>query len=230
MKQNNFWRFILVVLVILWSLYEIIPPTGKDLVAFFRDNVDRRQRDATFTTIMNKAQDLQKVAPERGYDNLVEAIGTNDITHYFPNYNAKNEAHPTVYILNRLQRQAAGRIRLGLDLQGGVSFVVEMQTNFLNAASETNSVAGGTNHLNAAFDTSAAISHAVEVLRKRVDKLGVAEPLLQPQGSDRILIQMPGLSAATMESAKIIIQRAAYLEFRLVDPNSDEAVKQNMAT
>src|SRR5213075_142718 len=53
---------------------------------------------------------------------------------------------------------------------------------------------------------------------------------LQPQGSDRILIQMPGLSAATMESPKLIIQKAAYLEFRLVDPNSDEAVKQGIAT
>ena len=44
-----------------------------------------------------------------------------------------------------------------------------------------------TNRLANAADAGAALSQAVEVLRKRVDRLGVAEPLIQPQGSDRIL-------------------------------------------
>ncbi len=209
MNRNNLWRFILVVLVILWSLYELYPPQGRDLVLYFRDKaVDR---DPTFTTIFTNALALQKAMPEKPYDNLVTAIGTNDITRYFPFYAAKKELHPKTYILNRLQREAAGRIRLGLDLQGGTSFLVSMDTNSLGQA-----------------DASTAISHAVEVLRKRVDKFGVAEPLIQPQGSDRILIQLPGLSAADQESAKTAIQRAAFLEFRMVHPQSKELVEQGI--
>src|SRR5205807_8807793 len=77
-------------------------------------------------------------------------------------------------------------------------------------------------------DTSSAISDAVEVIRKRVDQLGVAEPVIQPEGSDRILIQLPGLSASQMESAKVQIKRAAFLEFRLVHPQNDELVKQGV--
>ena len=150
--------------------------------------------------------------PEKPYDNLVEAIGTNDITRYFPSFGAKEQLHPTTYILNRLQREAAGRIRLGLDLQGGTSFLVEMDTNRLAKAS----------------DASTALSHAVEVLRKRVDKFGVAEPLIQPEGNDRILVQLPGLSAADQESAKAAIQRAAFLEFRLVSPTSDQDIKDGI--
>ena len=46
----------------------------------------------------------------------------------------------------------------------------------------------------------------MEVLRKRVDKFGVAEPIIQPAGENRILIQLPGLSEAEKESAKNQIQ------------------------
>ena len=210
MNRNNFWRLVLVVLVVLWSLYEIYPPNARDLLIFFREKAVAR--DAAFTAILQKAQTLQKATPENTYDNLAEAIGTNDITRYFPSFGAREQVHPTTFILNRLQREAAGRIRLGLDLQGGTSFLVSMDTNRLAQAT----------------DASTALSHAVEVLRKRVDKFGVAEPVIQPQGNDRILVQLPGLSAADQESAKKAIQRAAFLEFRLVSPTSEQDIKDGI--
>lgn len=208
MNRNNFWRFVLVLLVILWSVYELYPPTNRDLVQHFRERAV--SRDTNFTAIVQQAMALQKARPEKTYDNLVEAIGTNDIMRYFPFFEAKNETHPTTYVLNRLQREAAGRIRLGIDLQGGTSFLVRMKTETL-----TNTT-----------DTSAAVSQAVEVLRKRVDKFGVAEPIIQPQGQDQILVQLPGMSAADQESAKNQIQKAAFLEFRLVDPESDQDIER----
>jgi SecD/SecF fusion protein len=210
MNRNNFWRFVLVVLVLLWSLYELYPPKGRDLIQVFRERAVHA--DTNFPVILDKAMTLQRAMPEKPYDNLKEAIGTNDITRYFPFFEAKNEIHPTTVILNRLQREAAGKIRLGLDLQGGTSFLVRMETNGLSQASET----------------SAALSQAVEVLRRRVDKFGVAEPVIQPQGNDHILIQLPGLSAADQETAVISIKRPAFLEFRLVHPQSDEDIKEGV--
>jgi SecD/SecF fusion protein len=47
-----------------------------------------------------------------------------------------------------------------------------------------------------------ALSQAVEVLRKRVDRFGVAEPVIQSAGGNRILIQLPGLSPSDKESAQ----------------------------
>ncbi len=208
MNRNNVWRFVLVVLVVVWSVYELYPPTGGNLVQVFRDTAVNR--DATFNGIVQKAQALEKTSPDRPYDDLVAAVGTNDLTRYFPFYEAKSEAHPTTYILNRLQRDAAGRIRLGLDLQGGTSFQVSMDTSGLTNAS----------------DTTAALSQAVEVLRKRVDKFGVAEPLIQPQGKDQILVQLPGLSADDQESARVAIQKAAFLEFKLVHEDSRTLIDQ----
>ena len=209
MNRNNLWRFVLVLLVVLWSFYELYPPKGRDLVQYFRERAVNT-RDGSFSNIVVRAQALQKAQPEKPYDNLVEAIGTNDIARYFPFYEAKNEENPTRYVLNRLQRESAGRIRLGLDLQGGTSFLVKMDVSSLTNAS----------------DTSGALSQAVEVLRKRVDKFGVAEPVIQPQGGDHILVQLPGLSADDQENAKVAIKKPAFLEFRLVHEDSANLISQ----
>src|SRR5690606_22334908 len=148
--------------------------------------------DDTFRAIVERAQALQKEYPEREYKNLEEAIGTNDITRYFPYYTeAPRKPRPTQYILNQLQREAAGQIRLGIDLAGGTSFLMRLDANALvrvdTITNELNKVVTVTNV--ASGDLSGALSQAIEVLRKRVDAFGVAEPVLQPQGSDRILVQ-----------------------------------------
>ena len=77
-------------------------------------------------------------------------------------------------------------------------------------------------------DATFALDQAVEVLRKRVDRFGVAEPIIQPAGNNRILIQLPGLSEADREAALRTIQKAAYLEFRLVHPESDRLVAEGI--
>jgi SecD/SecF fusion protein len=210
MKQKHLWQLLIIVFVVVWSIFEITPPTGRDLLQDFQEKA--RSKDTTYSNIVARAQQLQKDLPGRAYGNLRDAIGTNDITKYFPQINPKGQKNPSAYVLNRLQREAAGRIRLGLDLQGGTSFLVGMDTSKLS----TNT------------DRGTALANAVEVLRKRVDNLGVAEPLLQPAGEDRILIQLPGLSQAEMESAKITLEKAAFLEFRMVHPESDQLLAQGI--
>jgi SecD/SecF fusion protein len=208
MNRNHFWRFALVVAVVAWSLYEFYPPQGRDLVQVFRER--GVARDANFNAIVSKAQGLERTAPEKSYENLVEAIGTNDIMKYYPFFQAQNEVNPTHYILNRLQREASGRVRLGIDLQGGTSFRMRMNTNELTSAS----------------DASAALSQAVEVLRRRVDRFGVAEPVIQPEGKDHIVVQLPGLSEADQQDAIQSLQKAAYLTLHLVSPTSAEDIKE----
>ncbi len=208
MNRNHLWRFVLVVLVLVWSLYEAYPPTSRNLVQVFREKAI--VKDTNFVAIVREAVNLERAAPETPYEDLLRAIGTNDITHYFPYPEARSQPHPTTYVLNRLQRAAAGKIRLGIDLQGGTSFLMKMDTNALSNAQ----------------DAGAALSQAVEVLRKRVDRFGVAEPVIQPQGSDSILVQLPGLSESEQQDAVETLQKRAYLTFRLVSETSDEDVKE----
>jgi preprotein translocase subunit SecD len=60
-----------------------------------------------------------------------------------------------------------------------------------------------------------AVRQGVETIRNRVDQFGVAEPTITRQGSDRILIQLPGVQDP--ERAKALIGKTALLEFKLLD-------------
>jgi len=220
MKQNNLWKFLFVVFIVGWSFVSMYPPASSSLVKVFASRGENQ--DATFSNILARADTLQQAATNSEFANLHAAIGANDIQGYFTFINASNETDPTTFILNRLQRDASGKIKLGLDLQGGTAFLVEMDTNAL-AASANN----GDTNANRTVDTSGALSQAVEVLRKRVDQFGVAEPVIQPVGANQILIQLPGLSEADKESAATNIQKAAFLEFRLVKDDSDDIIQNN---
>ncbi|MFP3551683.1 protein translocase subunit SecD [Paraburkholderia sp. SIMBA_049] len=63
----------------------------------------------------------------------------------------------------------------------------------------------------------AALKQNITTLHNRVNELGVAEPVIQQQGSDRIVVELPGVQDTA--KAKDIIGRTATLEARLADPN-----------
>ena len=73
-----------------------------------------------------------------------------------------------------------------------------------------------------------AIDQALETIRNRIDQFGVSEPEISLQGTDRILIQLPGIKDP--QRAINLIGQTALLEFKLVDEegNFDEALKGNV--
>ncbi|HEX4233596.1 MAG TPA: protein translocase subunit SecD [Caldimonas sp.] len=66
---------------------------------------------------------------------------------------------------------------------------------------------------------SAAITQNITTLHNRVNELGVAEPVIQQQGADRVVVQLPGVQDTA--KAKDIIGRTATLEMRMVDETSE---------
>lgn len=65
------------------------------------------------------------------------------------------------------------------------------------------------------YRVSSAVAQSIEVVRKRIDELGTTEPVIQRQGADRILVQVPGL--ADPERLKNLLNQTAKLSFRMVD-------------
>ncbi|MEN9778157.1 MAG: hypothetical protein RIS24_1054 [Verrucomicrobiota bacterium] len=220
MNRSHLWKLVLILLVVAWSVSEIYPPTSKDLIEAFEQQSSTPNK--TFDEIVKKAQQLDASNTDRApgitYSNLLVAISTNDIRPFFPsNYiNAAVERDVTRGILNRVQRSAAGQFRLGLDLQGGTQFLLEMDMS----RAQTNAGA----MMNADF----IAEQAVEVLRRRVDRFGVSEPVIAPAGGGRILVQLPGLSEADKQQAKAQIQKAAFLEFRMVHPDSEGQISRGV--
>ncbi|MBY0579870.1 MAG: protein translocase subunit SecD [Burkholderiales bacterium] len=66
-----------------------------------------------------------------------------------------------------------------------------------------------------------AIQQNITTLRNRVNELGVAEPIIQQQGSDRVVVELPGVQDTA--KAKDILGRTATLEIRMVDDEHDLA-------
>ena len=98
------------------------------------------------------------------------------------------------------------KIALGLDIQGGTSFLIRLKP--------------GDKPI-----TKGMLDQAVEVIRKRVDVFGVSEPIISPVGADRILVQIPGLDTAKIQEARDQLSRVAKLEFRLVYRDNGEKLK-----
>ncbi len=65
------------------------------------------------------------------------------------------------------------------------------------------------------YRVSSAVSQSMEVVRRRVDELGTTEPVIQRQGTDRIIVQVPGLQDP--QRLKSLLNQTAKLSFHLVD-------------
>lgn len=98
------------------------------------------------------------------------------------------------------------KIQLGLDIQGGTSFLIRLVQGDKEITKEM-------------------LEQAVEVIRKRVDYFGGGEPVISPVGNDRILVQIPGLSTEKIQEARQQLSRVAKLEFRMVYPDNGERLK-----
>ncbi len=121
------------------------------------------------------------------------------------------------------------KIKLGLDLQGGASFTVQVDRDAVRSQllEDDPDLSGMTlsSELNDAV--AEAKSVALEVIRNRVDGLGIAEPEIYPQvDTDRIIIRLPGIDTNNIQEATSLIERAAFLEFRLVHKQSAEWVDE----
>lgn len=88
-------------------------------------------------------------------------------------------------------------IKLGLDLKGGMHVVLQVDKSKLSPA-----------------ESKDAVDRALEIIRNRVDQFGVTEPVIQKQGKDRLIVELPGLE--DVDRAQDLIGKTAQLEFKLL--------------
>ncbi len=94
------------------------------------------------------------------------------------------------------------KIKLGLDLRGGMQILLDVDTSKLNAEQGKD-----------------AVDNAIEVIRNRIDQFGVAEPSIQKIGENRIMVQLPGVK--DFDRARSLIGKTAMLEFKFVAEKTD---------
>ncbi|MFH1800675.1 MAG: protein translocase subunit SecD [Candidatus Omnitrophota bacterium] len=94
------------------------------------------------------------------------------------------------------------KINLGLDLQGGVQLLLQVEMDKVPEEARK--------------DVTARVA---EIIRNRIDEFGVKEPEITTQGKDQVVVKLPGVT--DRERAKEIAGKAAHLEFKIVSEDTD---------
>ncbi|HKG92653.1 MAG TPA: protein translocase subunit SecD [Gemmatimonadaceae bacterium] len=89
-------------------------------------------------------------------------------------------------------------LKRGLDLQGGMHMALEVDES-----------------RGAVANKSEALENAIRVIRNRIDEFGVAEPVIQKVGEERIIVELPGIDDP--ERAERLVKQSAFLQFQILD-------------
>src|SRR5512146_1044947 len=98
------------------------------------------------------------------------------------------------------QTQRKIPLRPGLDLKGGTYLALEVDDSAQKIP---------------ASNKAEAIDRALKTVRTRIEGFGVSEAVVEKQGTDRIVVQIPGITDP--ERARNVVQEQAYLEFKITD-------------
>lgn len=110
-----------------------------------------------------------------------------------------------VFVFDTIQRVPLKR---GLDLVGGMHLTLEIDES-----------------KGAVANKSEALDRALTVVRSRIDEFGVAEPVVQKIGNDRIAVELPGIDDP--DRATEVVQKSAFLQFQITDKS--QAFEKNVA-
>ena len=126
------------------------------------------------------------------------------------------------------------KLRFGLDLKGGTSFTLGVDRDKLRETivAANPSLSNDTAQVEKKIEETLLGSDAriVQVVRRRVDGMGMNEPVIQGMKDHRLLVQLPGIDEETRAKMKKSLQSAAFLEFRLLHPRNDELINKLMAS
>ncbi len=149
------------------------------------------------------------------YIALRDYANANNISlaKYFPDVNVsdiKILKKQNDILLKELYQQSKGNLKKGLDIQGGVSFTLEIDTKNLESGE---------------MERQGQLEDVLTVLNNRINGLGVTESTIRIIGNNSVEVQMPGVSLKDNPEAIEELSRPAKLEFRKVHRNSASLIE-----
>lgn len=205
---KSFYRILLSLGIILLAVQSILPIHDRIPEQYLVSCVTHDR--AVFEELMRRARERVEFGQSKSLFLAIRDIADAekiDLSRFFKNRDVddiKNFSEKNKILLNILLADSKGKIKQGLDLKGGVSCVLKIDdSKFENL--ETS-------------EKMEQLNKAIDIIRQRIDGLGVSEPLLRVFGKNCIEIQLPGIS--TKDNPEIVdtIKKPAKLEFKLLHP------------
>ena len=215
MLKRNLWKLVLSFVIVLWAVLSLVPVSDRDVPTYIGSRVEAKNED--FQKLLAEARTrfeakqnpsvfvaLRDLANERRIDLAKEYFPGIALESSLTNVIKKNNL-----LLDHLLAQSKGRLQLGLDLKGGVAFVLEVDEAAAANVPES--------------EREEKLAKAIDIIGERINGLGVAEPLIRPIGANRIEIQLPGVNTRDNPEVLDSVKKPARLDFRLVYPFSTPA-------
>jgi preprotein translocase subunit SecD len=216
MKSSLQWRFLLIICILIFALIFLFPTLVKEIPTWWPKFFPQDK--------IHLGLDLQggvhltyEVEADKAVESSVERI-KNDLGD-----NLRKE-HITSLSIDRVQGDKIEVILLNPEVKQ--KFDTYLKDQYPTLKEEGSQKEGdrvkvilGMDPRQIAEIKKSAIDQALETIRNRVDQFGVAEPEIERQGENMILVQLPGIKDP--ERAKDLIGKTALLEFKLVDEDAD---------
>ena len=144
---------------------------------------------------------------------LIVALALASLWALFPRTTVERTMRSGVVAYDTVRRVPLKR---GLDLQGGMHVALEIDES-----------------KQAVVNKSDALDRALKVVRTRIDQFGVSEPVIQKVGTERIVVELPGIDDP--DRAEKVLKQSAFLQFMLTDktqafdkslPRLDQVIKE----
>ena len=210
-----------VIAVFVAAIYPLSPP---DFYRTFRRNLQHGQT-AQAEKLISAAQRMQQTRPDLyPAAALLEAAETQNVE--LRDLTGFREAVDNSEVVGMLRKKASSSIRLGLDLNGGVEFVLRLDPDYSALESDGLSRAEAKEKLAHNFRQYRDL--AMEALRKRLEAQNIFETEITPFASYGLSLKAPLVSRDEKDKLQHLIQMSNKLEFRLVHPESGELLRQGI--
>jgi len=204
MSGGILWKAGLSIAILLWAFLNLVPLEDRDFDSFVLEQSSQEEMVALVDRAREGTEDGTYPSVYVG----LREIANNeqiDLAPYFPKIqlvDIKNQQKRNEVLLRELLNQSKSNLRLGLDLEGGVSFTLRLDEEAVENVSR--------------FQREEQLKQVVEVMERRVNGLGVSEPSIRPVSDDSVEIQLPGMSLREDPEGIESLRKPARLEFRLV--------------
>lgn len=209
-KKPLLLRSLLTVIVIAVFAAAMYPLTERDYYDVFK-SVLADPQDAEVTKVLELARQKEQADKNLFQSQALLAAadesGVNLISKLKPGEQRK-EFQNNRDVISLIRKKASSSIRLGLDLNGGVEFYLDLVPDAAQSAEMKESME---NDFNRYRDV------AVETLRQRLEGQGIFEAEIAPSGARGIVLRAPIVSKDEKAKLRDLIQMSAKLEFRLVE-------------
>ena len=201
---------IIIIAVFASSIYPLKPLNFYDTLLDLSSKKDKKL-EQTITLAKTIQAEKTNIMPSIAVEKAARKLGV-DLSNYITLKGATGNKDIIAFI----KQQASSSIRLGLDLNGGVEFLLEIVPDSKKLLEE--------NQSNISFDQQRDI--AIEVLRNRLERENIFEAEISPVGDKYISLKVPTTSKEEIESLGNILSMSARLEFKIVHKDNRTLVSE----